>query len=96
LGESSDFERKLVETRLGSRVLLESTFAVALLAFRSHSVIAEVTPKEGSPASLPQTVLRPPLKTAVEVLPAFEPGKKRGARNQPGHFADVLICPRRN
>jgi hypothetical protein len=76
LSESSDFELELVETRLGSRVLLESTFAVALLAFRSESVIAEVTPKEGSPASLPQTVLRLPLEAAVDVLPAFEPGKR--------------------
>jgi hypothetical protein len=73
----------LVETRLGSRVLLESTFAVALLAFRSHSVIAEVTPKEGSPASLPQTVLRSPLETAVKVLPAFEPGKSEEPTTSP-------------
>jgi hypothetical protein len=54
----------------------EERYDDSLLAFRSDSVIAEVTPTEGSPASLPQTVLRlPPLETAVEVLPAFEPGK---------------------
>jgi hypothetical protein len=61
----------------------EERYDDSLLAFRSDSVIAEVTPKEGSPASLPQTVLRLPLETAVEVLPAFEPGKSEEPATSP-------------
>jgi hypothetical protein len=55
----------------------EERYDDSLLAFRSDSVIAEVTPKEGSPASLPQTVLRLPLETAVEVLPALSPARAK-------------------
>src|SRR5271167_4751028 len=72
LRPSSDFELKLVETMFGSRVFDARTAPV--LALRSEIPIAEVTPNDGSPVSLFQTVLRLPVDTAVDVWPALLPG----------------------
>src|ERR1700729_2188444 len=72
LRPSSDFELKLVETMLGLRVVEAKTAPV--LTLRSERLIAEVTPKEGSPVSLFQTVFRLPFDTAVDVSPALAPG----------------------
>ena len=72
LRPSSDFELKLVETRLGFIVFEARTAPV--LTLRSERLIAEVTPNDGSPDSLFQTVLRAPFEVAVDVWPAFFPG----------------------
>src|ERR1700722_20299362 len=72
LRPSSDFELKLVETMLGFRIVEARTAPV--LELRSEIPTAEVTPNEGSPTSLFQTVLRLPFETAVDVSPAFAPG----------------------
>src|SRR5580658_9544703 len=72
LRPSSDFELKLDETMLGLRVVEAKTAPV--LTLRSERLIAEVTPKEGSPPSLFQTVFRLPFDTAVDVWPALAPG----------------------
>src|ERR1700722_6283540 len=72
LRPSSDFELKLVETMLGLIVVEARTAPV--LTLRSERLIAEVTPNDGSPTSLFQTVLRLPFETAVDVSPAFAPG----------------------
>src|ERR1700679_2360921 len=74
LRPSSDFELKLVETMLGSRVVEARTAPV--LTLRSERLIAEVTPKEGSPASLLQTVFKLPFDVAVDVSPALLPGSR--------------------
>src|ERR1700733_4377764 len=72
LRPSSDFELKLVETMLGSRVFEARTAPV--LTLRSERLIADVTPNDGSPVSLFHTVLRLPFDTAVDVSPALLPG----------------------
>src|SRR3984957_4404309 len=74
LRPSSDFELKLVETMLGSIVFEARTAPVLML--RSERLIAEVTPNDGSPDALFQTVLRAPFDTAVDVWPAFFPGSR--------------------
>src|SRR5580700_4577315 len=71
LRPSSEFVLRLVETMLGFRVVEAKTAPV--LTLRSKRLIAEVTPKEGSPASLFQTVFRLPFDTAVDVPPALAP-----------------------
>src|SRR5580700_11744927 len=72
LRPSSDFELKLVETMFGLRVVEARTATVLML--RSERLIAEVTPNDGSPDALFQTVLRAPFDTAVDVSPALAPG----------------------
>src|ERR1700679_1350983 len=74
LRPSSDFELKLVETMLGLMVVEARTAPV--LTLRSERLIADVTPNEGSPTSLFQTVLRAPFETAVDVWPALAPGSR--------------------
>src|SRR5882757_6875835 len=72
LRPSSDFELKLVETRLGSRIFEARTAPV--LALRSEMPIADVTLNDGSTDELFQTVLSAPFDTAVDVSPALLPG----------------------
>src|ERR1700734_2651174 len=72
LRPSSDFELKLVETMLGFRIVEARTAPV--LELRSEIPIAEVTPNDGSPDALFQTVLRAPSDTAVDVSPTLAPG----------------------
>src|SRR3984957_285294 len=72
LRPSSDFELKLVETMFGFIIVEARTAPVLML--RSERLIAEVTPNDGSPVSLFQTLLRLPFDVAVDVWPALLPG----------------------
>src|SRR5271165_7117835 len=72
LSDSSDFDEKLVETRLG--LTFKTPLIAPVVAFRSWRVIPDVTPNDPSTFALVNTVARLPPELAVTVWPAFFPG----------------------